>query len=108
MYSSARYHYSHGPPDIITLAEHKFGFVRDDLGTLSNHSYQLHLSLSLPKIFKQRKLRTEAMVQEVNLCVSQSSRFPDLDFPVCPISPGFVSFDTTFQGGFMGLKRGEI
>ena len=82
MYSSARYHYSHGPPDIITLAEHKFGFVRDDLGTLSNHLYQLHLSLSLPKIFKQRKLRTEAMVQEVNLCVPQSSRFPDLDFPV--------------------------
>ena len=82
MYSSARYHYSHGPPDIITLAEHKFGFVRDDLGTLSNHLYQLHLSLSLPKISKQRKLRTEAMVQEVNLCVPQSSRFPDLDFPV--------------------------
>ena len=82
MYSSARYHYSHGPPDIITLAEHKFGFVRDDLGTLSKHFYRLHFSLSRPEIFKQRKLRTEAMVQEVNLCVPQSSRFPDLDFPV--------------------------
>ena len=76
-------------PDIITVMVHPIL-----LRLLSTNSDLYAMTLGLFQTIrtnciwvwafesKQRKLRTEAMVQEVNLCVPQSSRFPDLDFPV--------------------------